>query len=96
VFFVCLLGIVQDQTKTQRCERERMQMRFRHIDSCETSGASVVQLILLHYLLTCLSFIINEKKAISKFCNTACYATEVLYSDHSETGKVHVIIILRQ
>jgi hypothetical protein len=40
---------------------------------------------------------INEKKAISKFCNTACYATEVYYySDHSETGKVHVIIILRQ
>jgi hypothetical protein len=76
-----------------------MQIRFRHIDSCETSGASVVQLILLQYLFTCLSFIIKlmKKKAMPKFCNTACYATEAYYySDHSETGEVHVIIIMRQ
>jgi hypothetical protein len=40
---------------------------------------------------------INEKKAMPKFCNTACYATEAYYySDHSETGEVHVIIIMRQ
>jgi hypothetical protein len=39
-----------------------------------------------------------KKKATSKFCNNACYATEVYYyySDHSETGYVHVIIILGQ